>query len=64
MIVDATIGESIASPRRQEIIETNPVGNEELPERQTFQVTELIVEEAKDPDARWLKKGEEMCLWI
>jgi IS5 family transposase len=57
VIVDATLVESKARPRRKEIIETEPVGDEELPGQQTFQATELSVEESKDRDARWLKKG-------
>ncbi len=62
VIVDATIVESKARHRRREIIETEPVGDEELTEQQTFQATELIVEESKDPDARWLKKGKK-CVY-
>jgi len=58
VIVDATLVESHARPRRKEIIETEPIGDEDIPAQSTFQVTELRVEESKDPDARWLKKGK------
>ncbi|MBM4402887.1 MAG: IS5 family transposase, partial [Candidatus Cloacimonetes bacterium] len=58
VIVDATMVESHARPRKKEIIETEPVGDEEIPEQTTFQSTELNVEESKDPDARWIKKGK------
>jgi IS5 family transposase len=43
---------------KREYIETEPVGDEDLLEQLTYQSTELIVEESKDPDARWLKKGK------
>ncbi|HRY84085.1 MAG TPA: IS5 family transposase [Candidatus Cloacimonadota bacterium] len=58
VIVDATLVESHARPRKREIIETEPVGDDEIPGQTTFQATELTVEESKDPDARWLKKGK------
>ena len=58
VIVDATLVESHARPRKKEIIETEPVGDEDIPEQTTFQATELTVEESKDPDARWMKKGK------
>jgi IS5 family transposase len=58
VIVDATLVESHARPRKKEIIETEPVGDENIPDHTTFQATELRVEESKDPDARWLKKGK------
>lgn len=58
VIVDATLVESHARPRKKEIIETEPVGDEDIPNHMTFQATELSVEESKDPDARWLKKGK------
>ncbi len=58
VIVDATLVESHARPRKREIIETEPVGDAEIPDQTTFQATELTVEESKDPDARWLKKGK------
>ncbi len=58
VITDATLVESKARPRKKEIIETEPVGDEEIPSQATFQATELTVEESKDPDARWLKKGK------
>jgi IS5 family transposase len=58
VIVDATLVESHSRPRKKEIIETEPVGDEDLPEQLTYQATELTVEESKDPDARWLKKGK------
>lgn len=57
VIVDATLVESKARPRKKEIIETEPIGDDEIPDQTTFQATELTVEESKDPDARWLKKG-------
>jgi len=57
VILDATLVASQARPRRKEIIETEPVGDEEIPGKQTFQATELTVEESKDSDARWVKKG-------
>lgn len=58
VIVDATLVESHARPRKKEIIETEPVGDEDIPGKSTFQATGLTVEESKDPDARWLKKGK------
>mgnify|MGYP000854532559 FL=1 len=58
VIVDATLVESHARPRKKEIIETEPVGDEELTGLSTFQATDLTVEESKDHDARWLKKGK------
>lgn len=58
VIVDATLVESHARPRKKEIIETEPVGDEDIPGQSTFQATGLMVEESKDPDARWLKKGK------
>lgn len=57
VIVDATIVESHARPRKKEIIETEPVGDDEIPGHTVFRATELTVEESKDPDARWIKKG-------
>lgn len=58
VIVDATLVESHARPRKKEIIETEPVGDDDIPGQSIFQETELTVEESKDPDARWLKKGK------
>jgi IS5 family transposase len=58
VIVDATLVESHSRPRKKEIIETEPVGDEDLPDQTTYQATELTIEESKDPDARWLKKGK------
>mgnify|MGYP001187775567 FL=1 len=58
VIVDATLVESHARPRKREIIETEPVGDDAIPGRTTFQATELMVEESKDRDARWLKNGK------
>ncbi|HNZ07380.1 MAG TPA: IS5 family transposase [Candidatus Cloacimonadota bacterium] len=58
VIVDATIVESHARPRKKEIIETEPVGDDEIPGQIVFQTTELTTEESKDPDARWIKKGK------
>jgi IS5 family transposase len=57
VIVDATLVMAHARPHRKEIVETEPIGDDEIPSVQTFQTTELTVEESKDPDARWLKKG-------
>lgn len=57
VIVDATLVESKARPRRKEIVETEPVGDDDIPGIPTYQATELSVEESKDPDARWVKKG-------
>jgi transposase, IS5 family len=57
-ILDATIVESHARPRKKVIIETEPIGDDEIPGAQIFQPTELIVEESKDADARWIKKGK------
>ncbi len=57
VIVDATIVQSHARPRKKEFLETEPVGDTEIPESDTFETTELIVEESKDADARWIKKG-------
>ncbi|MDD4232993.1 MAG: transposase, partial [Candidatus Cloacimonetes bacterium] len=52
------IVESKARPRKTEIIETEPVGDDEIPGVQTFQATGLTTEESKDADARWIKKGK------
>ena len=57
-IVDATLVESHARPRKKVIIETEPVGDAEIPDQVTFQPTELKVIESADPDARWIKKGK------
>lgn len=57
VIVDATLVTAHARPHRKETVETEPVGDEEIPSVQTYQATALTVEESKDPDARWLKKG-------
>ena len=57
VIVDATLVESHARPRRKEYIETEPVGDDEIPGQTTFQATVLAIEESKDSEARWLKKG-------
>ena len=34
------------------------MGDEDVPGQIIFQATELTVEESRDPDARWLKKGK------
>lgn len=57
-ILDATIVESKSRPRKKVTIETEPVGDDEIPGAQVFQATALTVEESKDPDARWIKKGK------
>lgn len=57
VIVDATLVTAHARPHRKEVVETEPTGDDEIPSVQTFQSTVLTVEESKDPDARWLKKG-------
>lgn len=57
VIVDATLVESKARPRRKQIVETEPVGDEEIPGIPTYQGTELTIEESKDPDGRWMNKG-------
>lgn len=57
-ILDATIVESHARPRKKVIIETEPIGDDDIPGAQIFQPTDLIVEESKDADARWIKKGK------
>jgi transposase, IS5 family len=57
-ILDATIVESHARPRKKVIIETEPIGDDDIPGDQIFQPTDLIVEESKDADARWIKKGK------
>jgi len=53
-ILEVTLVEFHARPRKIEIIETVPVGDEEIPDQTTFQATELTVEESKDPDTKWL----------
>lgn len=58
VIVDAALVEAHSRPRKKEIIETEPVGDEEIADTPVYQATELVVEESKDPDARWLKKGK------
>ena len=45
-ILDATIIESKARPRKTEIIETEPIGDDEVPGVQSFQATELTIEES------------------
>jgi len=58
VIVDAAMVKSHARPRKQKIIEMEPVGDEKIPGQTTFQFAELKVEESKDPAARWVKKGK------
>lgn len=57
VIVDATLVESKARPRRKVIVETEPVGDDEIPDIPTYQASEVIIEESKDSDGRWVKKG-------
>lgn len=59
VIVDATIVESHARPHKKAIIEVEPVGDDEIPNQNDIQRTELTIEVSKDPDARWIKKGSE-----
>ncbi|GEM_PF-1337096 len=57
VIVDATLVESNARPRKKVIVETEPVGDDEIPGIPTYQASELIIEESKGPNGRWVKKG-------
>ena len=61
-IIDATLIESQARPKKKEIIDVEPIGDEELPKSTTSQDVDnnnysYSVEESNDPDARWVKKG-------
>jgi IS5 family transposase len=70
-IVDATLIESYSKPRKKVIIETEPVGDDAIaesdvshePSSSSNQCSEspqkITVQEvtSKDPDARWIKKG-------
>lgn len=58
-MVDATLVSSQARPRKKVFVETEPVGDDEMPTdgTPTFQSTEVQVEESVDKDARWIKKG-------
>jgi hypothetical protein len=62
VIVDATLVKSNASPRKQEILETEPTGVEDIPEQQTFEVTELVIEASRDPVTR-LPKKRKKCVY-
>jgi IS5 family transposase len=68
-IIDATLIESQSRPRKQVIIDVEPVGDDELHEAtNSFSGIEQIQdthykitvnkEESKDKDARWIKKGK------
>ena len=59
IIIDATITESYSRPKKIETIDIEPTGDEPLQEQP--QVT-LTIEESKDPDARWIKKGKK-CVY-
>jgi transposase, IS5 family len=59
-IVDATLVDSHARPRHQEVVEYEPTGDEEVKPAEKKPV--LKVEESKDPDARWLKRGKR-CIY-
>ncbi len=52
-IVDATLIESASRPRRTVVIENDREENLDKNENLNFQI-----EESKDPDARWVKKGK------
>jgi len=61
-IIDATLIESQARPKKKEIIDVEPVGDEELlkPDSSLFTDKDKItysVEESNDSEARWVKKG-------
>jgi IS5 family transposase len=71
--IDATLQQSAARPRRKEVIEVEPVGDDELPENLTTAECSPLVPsivkdkpkvlytktESKDPDAAWVKKGKQ-----
>lgn len=64
VIVDVTLVESHARPRRKEFIETEPVGDDEIPGQTTFQATALTIEESKDPEARITKMPCKRGTWF
>ena len=63
-IVDAAIVLSKSRPRKKVIIVVEPTGDEVLEEPITPETTDtstnptVLIEESKDRDARWLKKGK------
>ena len=59
-IVDATIIESAARPKR-----TIHLSSDREQKEEEFHQEELYeVKESADPDARWLKKGKRFLLWL
>jgi IS5 family transposase len=57
-MVDATLVTAHARPRKKTIIETEPTGDEEPSSIPTYEISEVVIEESLDPDARWIKKGK------
>jgi len=62
-MVDATLVLTPARPRKQLIVETEPVGDEANSENSkvTFQATDINEQETVDKYARWLSKGGKSC---
>jgi IS5 family transposase len=65
VIVDASLIDAKSRPRRKVIITVDPTGDDVLVEEEVdiseikhINSTEVYIEESKDPDARWLKKGK------
>ncbi len=56
-VVDATIVNSAARPRKKIIIETEPIGDSENSTPMKFVTKKLEKKESKDTQARWIKKG-------
>jgi transposase, IS5 family len=54
--VDATLVDAHSRPRHKKVVEYEPTGGESPEECPPKPV--LKVEESKDPDARWLKRGK------
>jgi IS5 family transposase len=72
-IVDATLIKSHARPRKKVMIESEPTGDDVIPEVKVHdnppeqllnspQNTSVKEEFCKDPDARWIKKGKKSVL--
>jgi IS5 family transposase len=66
VVVDATLEEAYARPRKTTHIETEPTGDKEVPQQDlsgadgTKKVVDATLNETEsiDPDARWVKKGK------
>ena len=57
-MVDATLVTAHARPRKKVTIETEPTGDDEPTTITTYEKSEVVVEESRDPDAHWITKGK------